>query len=284
MALIVAVHGIGQQFKGERTIHGEWLPSLQDGMNRAGVPPLASNDLACAFYGDLFRPRGTKSVQPTSLNAGDVSDPNERALLALWSSEAVHLMKAPQPTAVGSKARTPGWVQSALNTLSRSPFFARVSESLLIMDLKQVRSYMNDPETRRAARTRVERTVTADTRILMGHSLGSVVAYETLCSHPEWPITTLITFGSPLGISNLIFDRLEPPARNGLGRWPECARTWVNISDEGDIVALVKHLNPIFERHVEDRLVNNGATAHNASPYLTAVETGAAIASGLQLT
>jgi pimeloyl-ACP methyl ester carboxylesterase len=30
--------------------------------------------------------------------------------------------------------------------------------------------------------------VRADTAVLIGHSLGSVVAYEALCAHPEWSV------------------------------------------------------------------------------------------------
>jgi hypothetical protein len=281
MGLIVAVHGIGQQFKGESTLHKDWLPWLQDGMNRAAAPPLASDQLVCAFYGDLFRPKGTKSVLPPFLDARDVADPDEHALLELWSTEAARLDNQPAPGTEGAKARTPAWVQAALNTISQSPFFVKLSEPLLIMDLRQVRSYMNEPDTRKAARGRVEKAVTPDTRVLIGHSLGSVVAYETLCAHPDWPITTLITFGSPLGIRNLIFDRLDPRPRHGLGRWPACLRTWVNIADEGDVVALTKDLDPLFDGHIDDRRVNNGPTAHDASPYLTSIEAGTAIACAL---
>ena len=55
--------------------------------------------------------------------------------------------------------------------------------------------------------------------MLVGHSLGSVVAYEALCANPEWPVRMLVTLGSPLGIPNLIFDRLEPaPLPDGHGR------------------------------------------------------------------
>ena len=54
---------------------------------------------------------------------------------------------------------------------------------------------------------------------MVGHSLGSVVAYEALCAHPEWPVRALVTLGSPLGIRNLIFDRLVPaPAAGDSGR------------------------------------------------------------------
>ena len=84
------------------------------------------------------------------------------------------------------------------------------------------------------------------------------------------------------GIKNLIFDRLDPTPRDGLGAWPGSVRQWFNIAYGGDIVALVKDLRACFGERVENRLIHNGANAHSISPYLTAVETGHAIAGGLR--
>ena len=118
----------------------------------------------------------------------------------------------------------------------------------MLSDLRQVRLYLADPEVRRAARERVAAVVDDATRVLVGHSLGTVVAYEALCAHPEWPVRTLVTLGAPLGIRNLIFDRLQPPPEpsgEGLrGRWPGGVTSWVNVADAGDAVALVKDLRP----------------------------------------
>ncbi len=129
--------------------------------------------------------------------------------------------------------------------------------------------------------------IESDTRVVIGHSLGSVVAYEALCAHSSWPVRTLITLGSPLGIRHLLFDRLDPPpAMEGterLGRWPGGIERWTNIADAGDVVALVKDLSQRFGKGVESILVHNGATAHDVRPYLTAKETGRAISAGLAL-
>ena len=43
----------------------------------------------------------------------------------------------------------------------------------------------------------------------------------------------------------------------------------------------MKRLAPLFGERVQDLLVNNGSKAHDVSPYLTAVQTGHAIAEGL---
>jgi hypothetical protein len=56
---------------------------------------------------------------------------------------------------------------------------------------------------------------------------------------------------------------------------------WTNVAAPGDVVALVKQLSTCFGDGVEDVLVDNEAKAHDASAYLTAEETGDAIAAGL---
>jgi hypothetical protein len=97
----------------------------------------------------------------------------------------------------------------------------------------------------------------------------------------------LITLGSPLGIRNVIFDRLRPPPEptgaqgHRMGVWPGAVKHWTNIADVRDVVALVKDLRPRFGEQIINILVDNGAQAHDVRPYLTAKETGRAIAAGL---
>ena len=116
--------------------------------------------------------------------------------------------------------RPPYPIQQALDALSHSKFFAGISEQLLIFSARQVRRYLCEPSVRTAAQARVTSHVTAYTKVIVAHSLGSVIAYETLCAHPEWFEITLVTLGSPLGIRNLIFDRLRPAPTAGIGCWP----------------------------------------------------------------
>src|SRR5262249_9024064 len=150
----------------------------------------------------------------------------------------------------------PMTVQRALNALSQSRFFAGLTERLIIGFIKQVHVYMTDEWVRAQVQARVERVVGPGTAVLIGHSLGSVVAYEAACAHPEWDLT-LVTLGCPLGIRNLIFDRLRPAPRDDRGQFPACVATWTNIADAGDVVALVKQLAPLFGDRVQDLLVDN---------------------------
>jgi hypothetical protein len=285
MPLILAVHGIGQQYKGANVLWSEWSPPLRDGLSQAGVKLERDSDLACAFYGNLFRPSG-KVVGRIPYDADDVTEEYETELLEAWWREAAKVEKSRVPGPDdATKGRTPQIVQRSLNALSYSRFFASIAESVeeyIIADLKQVTSYFRDATKRREICDRVVGSVGDDTRVIVGHSLGSVVAYECLCAHPEWGVRTFVTLGSPLGIRNLVFDRLTPAPSGGRGAWPGSVRQWFNIADGGDIVALVKELRPRFGEKVEDHLIHNGADAHSVLPYLTAEVTGHAIASGLR--
>jgi pimeloyl-ACP methyl ester carboxylesterase len=124
---------------------------------------------------------------------------------------------------------------------------AGLAESALVFDLKQVRRYLTDSALREAARDRVRALIGPDTTVVVAHSLGTVVAYEALCSLPGHPVRELVTLGSPLGIRNLIFDGLLPPPTAGLASWPDTPATrWTNIADARDVVALVEDLRPRF--------------------------------------
>lgn len=291
VARVVCVHGIGQQNKGEEMLRGEWVLALRDGIRRSGIAVAGlpgDEDIRCVFYGDVFRPPG-RLLGPGDpwLKAADATEFDRELLVAWWRVAAESDPHVVHPDA-RTLARTPGNVQAALRALSRSAFFAGLAERVMLFDLQQVRRYMTDLVLRRVVQDRVLAAVDKDTRVVVGHSLGSVVAYEAMCAHPEWPVRALVTLGSPLGIRNLIFDRLVPapvPGEPGrpTGTWPGGAEMWTNVADAGDVVALAKDLRPLFGPKVACYLVDNGSHAHAVQPYLTAAETGAAIAVGLDM-
>ena len=150
-----------------------------------------------------------------------------------------------------------------------------------------MRLYVTDPQIRETAISRLIDLVGPETRIVVAHSLGTVVAYEALCANPDRRVQSLVTLGSPLGIRGLIFDRLMPPPKSDesgvlRGHWPGGVEEWTNVADTGDIVALVEDLRPLFGVKVICATVHNDAKAHDVRPYLTAAETGHAIGNGLR--
>ncbi len=90
----------------------------------------------------------------------------------------------------------------------------------------------------------VLRSLLADTKkvLLIGHSLGSVIAYDALweLSHVEkltGKIDRFLTLGSPLGM-NYVQRRLMGADERGRQRYPTNVRRWVNVSAVGDLTAL----------------------------------------------
>ncbi|MFE3907177.1 hypothetical protein ACFXPY_44900 [Streptomyces sp. NPDC059153] len=313
MARVVVVHGIGQEYLGRRSLRDPIGAALADGVEIAvaagdiGGPAPAPDDVDVAFYGDVFRAPGTKGVQPAPRSAADLADPYEQALLEAWAAAA-----APDPTKADSdptKAPTPRTLQRAMNALLRSPFLpGPVAERFLLGVLRQVRRYFTEDAVRARAAEAIGARIGPDTTVLVGHSLGSVIAYETLCTHPEWPVRTLVTMGSPLGMPSLVFDRLRPAPAAGRGQWPGGLERWTNLADRHDVVASVKELADLFSPRppsplptshataagqvtdaavgasrpvLRDVPVDNGWKVHDLLRHLTARESGAAIGEGL---
>ncbi|MHA6759570.1 lipase family protein [Streptacidiphilus sp. PAMC 29251] len=283
MALVMAVHGVGKQALGEESLLKDWVPALADGLHRAGGPALGPGEVAMGFYGDLFRPAGQLlAVGDPLLTAADVQEGFEQDLLFAWWQEAARVDPAVVAPGADTLARTPRSVQAALRALAGSRFFSDIALRSLVFDLKQVRRYLEEPVLRIEARERVKALIGPQTRVVVGHSLGSVVAYEALCSLPGHGVRALVTLGSPLGIP-MVFDRLLPPD----GPWPASPANggselvWTNVSDLGDVVALVKDLRPLFGAQMTCATVDNGAHAHDATSYLTDKLTGTAIRAAL---
>lgn len=289
------MHGIGQQVQGESRLRSVWWPALSDGLRRAGAESLvAESDVAVAFYGDLFRPAGEfLAAGDPPYTAADVEEGFEQELLAEWWKAAAESDPGVvAPDADDVLVATPRSVQGALRALSGSKFFADVALRAMVADLKQVRAYLTDQQVREQARARVMVQIGEDTRVVVAHSLGSVVAYEALCALPGHRVRALVTIGSPLGIPHLVVHRLQPtpvpaPDSKGKGKavrgaWPGGEQLeWTNLADAGDVVALVKDLRPAFGERVRSATVSNGAHAHDATAYLTDALCGRAIADGL---
>jgi hypothetical protein len=64
IAKILAVHGIGQQFSGVAIVHREWWSALISGLHLVGSDLKDEQELACAFYGHLFRKPSLAAVDP----------------------------------------------------------------------------------------------------------------------------------------------------------------------------------------------------------------------------
>ncbi|MGW1988918.1 alpha/beta hydrolase [Embleya sp. NPDC001921] len=291
MTKVVFVHGVGRQFLSEDSLARDVVPELRGGARLAGGPVPEAEEVGVAFYGDLFRPAGARSAGDEPFDAADVEEGVEFDLLMEWWAQAARVdPSVPGPDEAGSRGAVGRLasqslrlktVRAALDALTGARFLTGVLDRALIGDLKQLARYLTDDDVRTRVRARVAARITPRTRVLVAHSLGSVVAYETLCNTSH-RVDTLVTLGSPLGMRALVHARLRPEPIEGMGWWPQGLRTWTNVADSADVVAVVSELRPFFGDRLTDELVHNGSHMHDATRYLTAVETGRAIVAGLR--
>jgi hypothetical protein len=100
--------------------------------------------------------------------------------------------------------------------------------------------------------------------VVIGHSLGSVIAYEVLREQRR-EVALFTTVGCPLAIRE-VQDRLALPAAV-----PPGVAAWTNVSDLRDLVALDHWLRPEYgpPELVTDHLaVNSSVNHHGISEYL----------------
>jgi hypothetical protein len=123
--------------------------------------------------------------------------------------------------------------------------------------------------------------------LLLGHSLGSVIAYETLWElthvhRSSGEVSLLVTFGSPLA-THFVQRSIKGAREVGARRYPHNVRRWVNLTARGDTTALRPRVKPLYREMLDLKLVdsiedfvefdnffrgNLGLNAHEAYGYL----------------
>jgi pimeloyl-ACP methyl ester carboxylesterase len=175
----------------------------------------------------------------------------------------------------------PSGLQLLLKTLDRA--LGRHGAALLIGSLRQAYRYLNDNSLREKVQRTLSEQITKGPTLLVGHSLGSVVALEYIRCSPEGERLSLVTLGSPLGLHS-IQQRLKVPyfgsdTQEGL---PPRVGYWANIRDPRDPATCYGDIGDIW-RGVRDGVVNNGADAHSVTRYLCQRLTGHRLLEALQL-
>jgi hypothetical protein len=203
MASIILVHGIDQERQSATILESQWLPSLSRGTREAGFPEIADRiwksprgagdiKVRMAFYGNLFQHRGmmgTEGMDDPSLDQAKLA--NELALQWLQRcasrvSNEVNRRTAKTELAylsadlAGEEMGVRSGIRVAGASLERIPWFAKLgmsfAERFAIRALAQVTSYLTDDAVRAAAQQSVLDLISPETQIILGHSLGSVVA------------------------------------------------------------------------------------------------------------
>lgn len=147
------------------------------------------------------------------------------------------------------------------------PLLSRLANSAIRAQLGDVSRYQHDSEgigtrIRALVREALESAWAAQTRVLLiGHSLGSVICYDTLWelsrergANPR--VDLFLTLGSPLA-THVIRRGLRGTNERGRDAYPHNIARWVNLTARADTTALQPRLEPHFREMVELGLVGS---------------------------
>jgi len=131
-----------------------------------------------------------------------------------------------------------GWVHALASYLDRKHSW--LTNKVLDRVVADVKAYVDRPDVRAAIHAIVKPAIGTAPTIVISHSLGTVVAYWILAKELKntAKVPLFLTIGSPLGL-HAIKSKIVPPPRN----FPAGVKSWVNVTDPQDIVALTEKLN-----------------------------------------
>ena len=245
---IVVTHGRDQAFEIPETMGRAWSDALRHGLRSAGYARPDDLDIRFAFYGDLWRP---DRREPDDDERGGAQPDNlDAPPSAVQASVGAELL-GPRPDEERLDWRRLGQVVRALDDVFG------VGELLLTRFLVDLDEYFRDPAMRAAALERVAAVCQADAGpvLLLGHSMGSIVAYDLVASRGARPlgVAGLLTFGCPLGMKSLYRHVAE--LHPGTPFPPDLDR-WTNVYNDEDFATIVPALADLFPgaggRRVED--------------------------------
>ncbi|MFF4537944.1 serine peptidase [Streptomyces aureus] len=277
MSRVVIVHGVRNYKRGLSAtsaadlLAATWTKQLIAGYQDARLEHLAVPEITAAYYADTLH---DSESQGAAAGIDDLSPSEQRAVLH-WLSA----LGMPNELAEGQS-----WgglpLRQTLDLVARkSGVAAQTLARIAVAFMPEVYSYLASPTRRRRAQEAVAQAIKdSGARVVVAHSLGSVVAYETLHAFDGLGVEAFITLGSPLGLSGAVFDMLDPAPANGHGERPPELRHWINIADAGDLVALPRRLGDRFSVDVHEETHMALADFHTLNMYLACGLTAAALA------
>ncbi|MBB2740404.1 UNVERIFIED_ORG: hypothetical protein FHR35_000224 [Microbispora rosea subsp. rosea] len=241
MTSIVGVHGIGKYHYYEEAggsaggaaevMRAKWNAYLHQGLT--GRPDGAGEYFAeIAYYAHHLHSGPPKPPRQMEAPA--------KLVLADWAAQLGGPFRdAAGESLTGLAHRLAGWLLTRMG-----PQAVRFAQDFC----PEVAAYLGGGDPRVRARDAVADVVRRRRpRVVVAHSLGSVVTYEALWAHPDLSVELLVTLGSPLGMRDVVFERLAPVPVRGRGARPPGVRRWINIADKDDIAAIPAVLASCFD-------------------------------------
>lgn len=250
---ILFIHGRAQGGKDPAELRKIWIDTLEKGFQSIGQSLPENIVFDFPFYGDkldeltkvanLDDPEGI--LAKAYKTKGPSSDKEYQEFLKSALDE-IKQRKTLDDNKIEAESDIPikekgiqnwEWVHAIATFLDKH--FMDVSEFTIEQFLTDVYLYVNHPKVTKEINKIVEDMLTDEPTIVVGHSLGTVVAYKVIQDNiSKLNLQKFITVGSPLGISAI-------STKLGIADNPAGDNGWYNAYDERDIVAL----NPLDDQY-----------------------------------
>jgi hypothetical protein len=286
---VLMVHGRSQGGKLADELLSTWVDTLREGFTAATKEWPDKVQFDFPYYADeLDRFAAQKNLPtPTDVVAKGTGQNQEfeqfmqSALDEMKRNTTISDEEVRQhmdPTAPQEKGvQNWNWVQAIARAIDTR--FTGTSTFTIEKFLRDVFVYVNHRDVERKINAIVEAKLTAEPTVVVGHSLGSVVAYKVILrNRAKLNLRKFITVGSPLGLK-AISSKLGVPEN------PGGEDGWYNAYDERDIVAL-NPLDNVYFR-TDPAIVNNNKVKnktdnrHGIIGYLNDRDVAAQIAAAL---
>jgi hypothetical protein len=238
---------------------------------RGRVP--AAAQMRVLDFDDLF----ARDVPPAEGRAAETSDLTRAVVHSWWRTAGRISPAGEKPRSAAPSAD----VDETCRELGASAHFKGAQERPML-EADALSRYLTEVKLRHEARDRTQNAITPGTRVVIGHGLGALIAYEALCALGDEASVTLVTLGAVMCGSAEVFARLEPPPRDGQGLWPASVRRWYNIVAHRDPTAMAApQLTSRFGPGIEDEVIEVKTSSGQLNPYLQDRSTARAVAAGL---
>jgi hypothetical protein len=305
---IIFVHGIGGP-RAEADELRQWSAALAAGARLAGHSAFAAEleedpgaRASFVYYGDLFEPAQAQGGHGLDLDEEEgailaglilalidtqlAEGPDERERRILEHARA-QVAPEGQPQGAGNAVRLA--VNAATTLLSLRPVRRAglwATPKLMAGDLAQVARYLARGEADRHGvtldqriRARLARALDGGPAVVVAHSLGTVVAWETLHERAA-AIPLFVTIGSPIGMRTVVWPRLVPRPPST----PEPVARWLTFWDRDAVIAARPHIEADLRPSsagvgvTSSRVDSDGLWVHAAAKYLATPNVGGPIA------
>jgi hypothetical protein len=260
---LLLVHGRSQGGKNPVMLAAEWRRALGLGVAAIGKTLPGGLEVDFPFYGnaldeftaqfdlaadEVATKKGVGGADEFADFAKEIAEEAKEAKGILDEHVRADMVARHGPQAVTKGPENWEWVQSIISILDN--FAPGATEKTFSLFLRDIFLYTRRNAVRRAIDKIVADKLTDEPTAVVGHSLGSVVAYNVLRAGNKKSVRAFVTVGSPLGIRG-INSSLETPWKNVAG-----VHGWLNAFDPRDVVAL----NPLDSTFfgVQPEIVNDG--------------------------